>query len=149
MKTDVLAVVMGVSALLQTGSAASQRAGRFPLSDANEAVAEYAQRAKLASTLTLNLGDGVIWDGVLIPAGTFVMGSPPGEARTAQESLLETRHQVTISRPFYLGKYELTQAQFEKVMGVNPSLTKGSDLPVHNVSWHDAQAYCERLGTKA
>src|SRR3979490_3109823 len=114
MKTVALAVVMGASALVQIGSAASQSASRFPMWDANEAVAEYAQRAKLASTLTLNLGDGVTWEGVLVPAGTFV---PPGEARTEQESLLETRHNVTISRPFYIGKYELTQAQFENVMG--------------------------------
>jgi formylglycine-generating enzyme required for sulfatase activity len=148
MKTVALAMVMGASALVQIGAAASQSASRFPMWDAKEPVAEYAQRAKLASTLTLNLGDGVTWEGVLVPAGTFVMGSPPGEARTEQESLLETRHKVTISRPFYMGKYELTQAQFEGVMGVNPSLTKGSNLPVHNVSWQDAQTYCERLGTK-
>ena len=120
------------------------RSGEFPLWDGKESVADYAKRAKLEPTLTLDL-DGVKWEGVLIPAGSFVMGSPPGEAKTEKESALEKQHTVTIREPFYLGKFELTQAQYEKVMGANPSVHKGDALPVHNVSWQDAQDFCEKL----
>ena len=96
-------------------------------------------------TLTLDLGGGVQWEGVLIPAGTFVMGSPPGEARTEAESLLERQHHVTLTRPFYMGKYELTQAQYERIVGGNPSRTLGGNLPVHNVSWQDADTFCRKM----
>jgi formylglycine-generating enzyme required for sulfatase activity len=100
-------------------------------------------------TLTLDLGGDEKWEGVLIPAGAFVMGAPASESRTAAEALLEKPHRVTISRPFYMGKYELTQAQYVSVMGVNPSLTKGAVLPVHNVSWQNAHEFCEKLSAKA
>ena len=119
-------------------------APKYPHWDGKETVAEYAKRAKLEPTLTLDLGGGVKWEGVLIPAGTFVMGSPKGEAKTEKESALEKQHKVTISQPFYMGKFELTQAQYQKVMGANPSKTTGDDLPVHNVAWKDAQAFGEK-----
>ncbi|HXX95169.1 MAG TPA: hypothetical protein VEN81_16215, partial [Planctomycetota bacterium] len=88
-------------------AAARQAAETFPLWDGKESVTEYAKRAHFDPTLTLDLG-GVPWEGMLIPAGTFVMGSPPGEAKTPKESTLETPHRVTITRPFYMGKFELT-----------------------------------------
>jgi len=117
----------------------------YPTWDGKETIADYARRAKLDPTLTFDLGGGVKWEGMLIPAGTFLMGSPAGEAKTEEESALEKQHKVTISQPFYMGKYELTQAQYAKVMGVNPSATKGDDLPVSNVSWQDAQDFCDKL----
>jgi formylglycine-generating enzyme required for sulfatase activity len=124
-------------------------AGGFPRWDGKESVAEYAQRARLDPTLTLDLGGGVTWEGVLIPAGSFVMGSPPGEAKTEKESALEKQHKVTLTEPFFMGKFELTQAQYEKVMGANPSVTKGEKLPVHNVSWQDAQDFCAKLSASS
>ncbi len=99
-------------------------------------------------TLTLDLGGGVQWEGVLVPAGTFVMGSPPGEARTDAESALERQHKVTFTKPFYMGKYELTQAQYERITGANPSRTVGGNLPVHNVSWQDADAFCRKMSAQ-
>src|SRR5579871_3031651 len=96
--------------------------------DGRETVADYAKRAGLEPTLTLDLGGGVKWEGVLIPAGTFLMGSPKGEAKTDKDSAFEKQHKVTLTQPFYLGKYELTQAQYAKVMGTNPSRTKGDNL---------------------
>jgi len=117
----------------------------YPAWDGKESVADYAKRAKLEPTLTLDLGDGVTWEGVLIPAGSFVMGSPAGEAKTEKESISESQHRVTISQPYYMGKFELTQAQYEKVAGSNPSKTKGDKLPVHNVAWQDAQDFCTKL----
>ncbi|MEW6238721.1 MAG: formylglycine-generating enzyme family protein [Candidatus Omnitrophota bacterium] len=84
---------------------------------------------------------------VLIPAGTFTMGSPNGEpGRNTNEG---PQHQVTITKPFYMGKYEVTQAQWQAVMGANPSNFKGNNLPVENVSWDDCQNflyYINKLG---
>jgi formylglycine-generating enzyme required for sulfatase activity len=68
-----------------------------------------------------------------LPAGKFVMG----EGSVA--------HEVTLTRPFYLGVYEVTQAQYEQVMGVNPSKNKGAQNPVDSVSWEDAVEFCRRL----
>ena len=86
---------------------------------------------------------------VLIPKGTFMMGSPETE-KGRQEN--ETQHEVTISKDYYLGVYEVTQAQYEKVMGKNPSHFQGAivgnenaDLPVENVSWDDAVEFCKKL----
>ena len=79
---------------------------------------------------------------VLIPAGTFDMGSNDG----ADDE--KPVHPVTISRPFYLGKYEVTQAQWKAVMKSNPNERKGDDLPVTNVSWNDVQEFIKKLNAK-
>ncbi|MDB4663166.1 formylglycine-generating enzyme family protein [bacterium] len=77
-----------------------------------------------------------------IPAGTFLMGSPNDEeGRDNDEGL----HTVTITKPFWLGKTEVTQALWKAVMGNNPSRFMGDDLPVEKVSWTDAVAFCEKL----
>ena len=72
------------------------------------------------------------------------MGSPPGERGREAE---ETAHSVTISRPFYLGATEVTQGQWERVMGSNPSHFRscGPGCPVEEVSWYDVQAFIARL----
>ena len=142
MKTLSLTLLSSLSGLWLVATGQSEP-GQFPLWDGQESVAGYAKRAKLEPILTLDLGTAK-WEGMLIPAGKFLMGSPAGEAKTEKESALETQHKVTISEPFYLGKFELTQAQYEKVMGVNPSGAKGDNLPVHNVSWQDAQDFCAK-----
>jgi formylglycine-generating enzyme required for sulfatase activity len=89
----------------------------------------------------LDLGHGVAMDFVLIPAGSFVMGSPE-EAGDGDES---PPHKVTLTEPFYLGKYEVTQQQWETVMGANPSRFKGAKLPVESVSWNDCQRFLAAL----
>jgi len=82
---------------------------------------------------------------VFIPAGKFLMGSPAGEAQRDND---ETQHEVTISKPFYMGKYEVTQGQWQAVMGSNPSYFKGGDrLPVETVSWDDCQEFLRKAGT--
>ena len=98
-------------------------------------------------TISINLAklppDAKKLELVLIPSGTFMMGSPVTEKdRNPDES---PQHQVTISRPFYLGKYEISQAQWQAVMGNNPSILKGNNLPVDNISWFDCQTFIQKL----
>lgn len=78
---------------------------------------------------------------VLIKGGTFEMGSPETEMQRETD---ETQHEVTVS-DFYIGNMEVTQSEYEKVMGENPSNFDGENLPVENVSWYDAIEYCNRL----
>jgi formylglycine-generating enzyme required for sulfatase activity len=100
-------------------------------------------------TLTVNLPVGSVdMAFVYIPSGTFTMGSPSSEVgRFDDEGPL---HQVTISQGFHLGKYEVTQAQWEAVMGTTPWSGKSfvqarADNPAVYISWNDAQAYVEKL----
>ncbi len=80
----------------------------------------------------------------LIPAGAFTMGSPTSEPGRDSD---EAQHQVTLTKAFYCGKFEVTQAQWESVMGSNPSYFKdaGPDAPVERVSWDDCQEFLKRL----
>ena len=78
-----------------------------------------------------------------IPAGTFVMGSPNDEEGRDDGEGPQTT--VTITKPFWLGKTEVTQSQWKVVMGNNPSISKGDDLPVEQVSWDDAVSFCKKL----
>ncbi|MEM7395718.1 MAG: formylglycine-generating enzyme family protein, partial [Verrucomicrobiota bacterium] len=81
---------------------------------------------------------------VWLKPGVFAMGSPPDEPFRDDD---ETRHRVEISYRFAIGKYEVTQEEYEAVMGSNPSQFKedGSRKPVENVSWDEAMDYCRRL----
>jgi formylglycine-generating enzyme required for sulfatase activity len=82
---------------------------------------------------------------VRIAGGTFMMGSPTSEVGRQNH---ETQHSVTINKPFYIGKYEVTQKEWVEVMGSNPSYFKGDNLPVENVSWYDAIEYCNKRSEK-
>ena len=83
---------------------------------------------------------------VRIPAGSFLMGSDEVErTQNAFELRMRPQHRVEFSQPFELGKYEVTQAQWEAVMGHNPSQFKGPTRPVENVSWQDVQHFIARL----
>jgi len=81
---------------------------------------------------------------VLIPAGEFMMGSPESDPNAGDDE--KPRHVVRIKRPFYLGIYPLTQEQYERVMGTNPSHFVGDpNRPVEMVSWNDAQEFSRRV----
>lgn len=71
---------------------------------------------------------------VLIPQGTFTMGSPDSERQREKD---ETAHEVSVSA-FYLSPTEVTQEQYQQVMGENPSHFQGQQLPVENVTWYQA-----------
>ncbi len=117
----------------------------------------FAQDVDAPQELTNSIGMKLM----LIPNGTFLMGSPESEKGHYSN---ETQHEVTISKDYYLGVYEVTQAQYEKVMGSNPSVFQGdimaelhpqtgcvvkdvdsSNHPVDQVSWDDAVEFCRKL----
>ena len=85
---------------------------------------------------------------VYIKPGSFIMG---GDNKTDSkwQCVEVPKHPVQITKGFYLGKYEVTQAQFQAVMGNNPSRsTKGASLPADNISWADSLKFCETVSFK-
>jgi formylglycine-generating enzyme required for sulfatase activity len=93
----------------------------------------------------IDLGNNVFLEMVMIPGGSFRMGAPATEKESRDEE--RPQHKVNIA-PFLMGKYPVTQAQYEVVMGSNPSHFKGKDRPVETVSWHEAKEFCKRLSEK-
>jgi len=93
---------------------------------------------KLPEMRTNSLGMKLL----LLPSGRFMMGSPTTEL---QRKFNERLHPVTLSHPFYMGAYEVTQKEWKHVMGNEPSFFKGENLPVETVSWNEAQLFCQRL----
>lgn len=92
---------------------------------------------------TIDLGNGLTMEFILIPAGEFYMGSPSTER--GRENDEGPVHWVKISKPFYMGKYEVTQEQYYIVAKSKPSRFKGEGHPVENVSWNQANEFCEKL----
>ena len=96
-----------------------------------------------AKTKTVTLPGGATMEMVWCPPGTFMMGTPDSEPeRQSKEKL----HKVTLTKGFWLGRYEVTQAQWKSVMGANPSKNKNAELPVENVTWEDCDAFCKKVG---
>ena len=100
---------------------------------------------KVGEVKTVDLGGGVKLDLVWCPAGSFLMGSPAGEIDRISN---ETQHRVILTKGFWLGKCEVTQRQWDTVMGYNPSHFKGAVLPVETVNWDDCQNFVGKLNSK-
>ncbi|MEO0935742.1 MAG: formylglycine-generating enzyme family protein, partial [Cyanobacteria bacterium J06641_2] len=98
-----------------------------------------------AKYFTEDLGNGVTLDMVQIPGGEFLMGSPSSEEKRQDDE--SPQHKVNI-KPFYMGKFAVTQAQYQAIMGENPSRFKGNNRPVETVSWNDATEFCQKLTGK-
>ena len=96
--------------------------------------------------MVVDLGKGIKLEMVLIPAGEFLMGSPDSDkdASTGEKP----QHRVRITKPFYLGKYLVTQEQWQAVMGSNPSCFEGRKNPVEQVTWDKCQEFLGNLNGK-
>jgi formylglycine-generating enzyme required for sulfatase activity len=115
---------------------------------------QISRERRQAQCFTEDLGDGIGLEMVLIPGGTFVMGSPKDELGGLYAE--RPQHTVTI-QPFCLGKYPVTQAQWKAVAALpqvkehlesDPSKFKGVNRPVESVSWNQAVEFCQRLTQK-
>ena len=93
--------------------------------------------------ISIPVKDGISIDMVRVEAGTFTMGAT-SEMKDPWDDE-KPAHQVTLTNDYYIGKYEVTQALWQAVMGNNPSNFKGDNLPVENVSWKDCQKFLSKL----
>ncbi|MTJ30401.1 bifunctional serine/threonine-protein kinase/formylglycine-generating enzyme family protein [Aphanizomenon sp. UHCC 0183] len=105
------------------------------------------KRNHSANYFVEDLGNGVKLEMVEIPAGTFYMGSPESEEGRYRYDSESPQHQVTVPS-FFVGKYPLTQAQYQAIMGNNPAYFKGNNRPVEYVSWNNAVNFCQKLSQK-
>jgi formylglycine-generating enzyme required for sulfatase activity/tRNA A-37 threonylcarbamoyl transferase component Bud32 len=147
----MIVMIAGVVLMLATAGAVIWLASGSLFGPPTETAANQTPRAQPPATLANSLGMKF----ARIPAGTFLMGSPEAEKERLSE---EHRHEVEITEDFYLGVHEVTQEQYELVMGNNPSAfspgggeserVAGLDtrsFPVEMTSWEDAVKFCEKL----
>ena len=130
-------------------TAAEQQAASPPQATAEQPASPQPNASSVQQAAAEKLGLPVVITNsmgmklVLIPAGEFLMGSPESEANPYHQE--GPQHRIRITQPFYLGAHEVTQEQYERVMGKNPSKFKGQLLPVDSVSYDDAVSSCQRL----
>ena len=104
---------------------------------------------ELGPPTTASIGD--VWSNsvdmafIWIPAGTYLIGSPKSETRGYSK---KPQHRVTLTSGFWMGKFEVTQEQWKKLMGENPSFYKGKHRPVEAVSWDDCKEYISKLNER-
>ena len=142
----VVAIVLIPQAKTELTSAEQQNAGQNPTTHSEES----SPSRDMPQTITIHLPDlpkdAKRLEVVFIQPGTFTMGAPLDE-RGRRDEYDWPSHSVTITRPFYVGKYEVTQAQWEAVMGkaTHHSRFHGNNNPVEKVSWKHCQRFVERL----
>jgi hypothetical protein len=126
-----MGLILGLGLCLVFGASVSHGAWKMRIHQG----ATVGERV-LASIDSLTFYDDAM---VLIPAGTFTMGSPTSEpGRNANE----TQHEVTLTHAMYVSKYEVTQSEWQAVMGWNTSGFSGANRPVETLTWYDAVSYC-------
>ena len=110
-----------------------------PIDEESSTVVEEVEEMVDDSTFTNSIG----MEFVMVESGEFIMGSPEEELYSDKDE--RPMRQVTVSNDFYIGVYEVTQAEWKAVMGTEPSEFKGTDLPVDKVSWSDANKFLDKL----
>ncbi len=114
-------------------------------SAATELQNQAAAKAGLPMEKTIDLGNEVNMAVIYIPAGEFEMGSPMEELERDSD---EAQHHIKLTKPFYMGKFEVTQLQYRALMNENNSKFGGDKLPVENVNWHEAGRFLKKLSDK-
>ncbi|MGA2256022.1 MAG: formylglycine-generating enzyme family protein [Thermoguttaceae bacterium] len=120
--------------------------GSLAVATAEEPKKADGKAKNLPKELTFDLGKGIKLEMVLIPAGEFMVGSADSDKEAIASE--KPQHRVRITKPFYLGKFLVTQEQWEAVMGNNPSRFNGPKNPVEMVTWNDCQKFLEKLNAK-
>ena len=129
-----------------TGEGASPRVTPVHVSPTEPRFIAKTVHRSVGDVFLVDLGNDVELEMVWILGGSFLMGSPEGENDRLDS---ETQHRVTLTKGFWMGKYPVTQEQWQSVMGSNPSHFKGAKLPVEKVSWDDCQGFIEKLNQKS
>jgi formylglycine-generating enzyme required for sulfatase activity len=170
-----IAMVLGLMGVLTMMIGCSKEKDQLKKQDQITGKVESTLNDSFGKMDVVDFGEGVKLEMVLVPAGKFKMGFTMKELvelkieiqeylnkkffkkEIGKEELDEVdkvmnkqgkQHEVMLTKPFYMGKYEVTQEQWQAVMGNNPSATKGGKLPVTNVSWDDCQDFIKKLNSK-
>jgi formylglycine-generating enzyme required for sulfatase activity len=117
----------------------------FDLITVDKSGRENSRIKSFAHFFTEDLGNGIELEMVYIPGGTFIMGSP--ETEFLRKDAESPQHQVTVPA-FFTGKFPITQAQWQAVMGNNLSYFKGEKRPVEMVTWYESVEFCQKLAEK-
>jgi len=141
---EVSAAIVDTLALVLRGDT-SKSVTATPATPAVEKVAASQPAPKTERAKSVVVEQSVPDGFVRINGGTFIMGSPNDEPDLYGPP--EPQHQVTVSS-FYMCKYEVTQKEYQEIMGTNPSKFKGDNLPVEQVCWYDAIEYCNARSRK-
>ncbi len=124
------------------GTNVTTRTAKAPASDVSSVPDVPSPAPRNGECRTFTLPGGATMEMIYVAPGSFTMGSPSSEDGHEDD---ETQHRVTLTKGYWLGKYEVTQRQWESVMGDNPSIFKGPDRPVESISWDDCQKFIEKV----
>ncbi len=141
MRGSCACLVMAVSTVLAVGAEPVRE--KAPLSAAKAKAYQQAWASHLGKPVQKANSLGMKFQ--LVPPGKFNMGSPREEEWHRPSEIL---HAVTITKPFYLARTEVTQRQWMALMDENPSFCEGDELPVESVTWEDAAKFCRKLSDK-
>ncbi|NET30373.1 MAG: formylglycine-generating enzyme family protein [Okeania sp. SIO1I7] len=141
----VAAMLIRWSRLLQPKISIQKFTQTFTTVKVNRKGEIISRREGQAEVMRENFDDEVSLEMVKIPGGRFLMGSPETEAKRDDDE--GPQHYVDVPE-FFMGKYPVTQAQWEVVMGNNPSYFKGASRPVEVVTWNEATEFCQKLSDR-
>jgi formylglycine-generating enzyme required for sulfatase activity len=131
-----------VAILIQTNNVVTNQVAMLPV---NDKLPVEKVEAVPTNSLVIDLGNNIKIEFAFIPRGEFMMGSPLSEI---DRNVGELQHKVKLTRDYWMGIYEITQEQWEKVMSNNPSKSVGAKQPVEQVSWYDCQEFINKLNKR-